>query len=173
MTDAAIVERVLRGEVDAFELIVARYYGRCRRYAERALRDPSDADEAVQNAFVRAYDALGRYREQDRFGAWIFRILVTECRAILSRRSRESRRYADEPLDGIEAVAEGDDGLREAVERAIGRLDPLLREAFLLRHIEELGYDDMHRITGVGISALKMRVKRACESLRAHLEALL
>lgn len=172
MTDAAIVERVLRGEVDAFGLIVARYHGQCRRYAERVLRDAADAEEAVQTAFVRAYDALGRYREQDRFGAWLFRILVTECRSTLSRRSRRDRRFVAGSADEIDGLAapSGDGALRESVERAIARLDPKLREAFLLRHLEELSYDEMHTITGAGVSALKMRVKRACEALRAYLE---
>jgi RNA polymerase sigma-70 factor (ECF subfamily) len=55
---------------------------------------------------------------------------------------------------------------REEIERALGRLRPEQREAFLLKYVEELGYDEMSRLTGVGVSALKMRVMRACERLR-------
>ena len=174
MTDASIVERVLRGDTDAFGLIVARYHGRCWRYASRVLRDGADADDVVQQTFIRAYDALGRYEERDRFGAWLFRILVTECRGALSRRSRRARTLvsvADGKGEGYDAaVVDGDSALREAVDGAIARLDPTLREAFLLRHLEEMSYEEMHHVTGVGVSALKMRVKRACEALRAFLE---
>lgn len=174
MTDATIVERVLRGDIDAFGLIVARYHGRCWRYASRVLRDDADADDVVQEAFIRAYDALGRYREQDRFGAWMFKILVTECRSALSRRSRRARTLvpvAAGDETGYDAAVEDDDVvLRDAVDGAIARLDPMLREAFLLRHLEGMSYEEMHVVTNVGISALKMRVKRACEALRAFLE---
>ncbi|HWP04063.1 MAG TPA: sigma-70 family RNA polymerase sigma factor, partial [Gemmatimonadaceae bacterium] len=58
---------------------------------------------------------------------------------------------------------------REEIQRALARLDPEQREAFLLKHVEELGYEEMSELTGVGVSALKMRVKRACERLRAML----
>jgi RNA polymerase sigma-70 factor (ECF subfamily) len=174
MTDASIVERVLRGEIDAFGMIVARYHGRCWRYARRVLRDDAEADDVVQDAFIRAYDALGRYREQDRFGAWLFRILVTECRAALSRRSRRARTLVPVAVGSGErydaAAPAHDDALRDVVEGAIARLDPMLREAFLLRHLEGMSYEEMHMVTGVGVSALKMRVKRACEALRAFLE---
>jgi RNA polymerase sigma-70 factor (ECF subfamily) len=59
---------------------------------------------------------------------------------------------------------------REEIERALSRLDPEQREAFLLKHVEELSYEEMAEITGAGISALKMRVKRACDRLRQLLE---
>ena len=60
--------------------------------------------------------------------------------------------------------------LRDAIERALAQLDPAQREAFLLKHVESLSYDEMATATGVGISALKMRVRRACERLQAMLQ---
>jgi RNA polymerase sigma-70 factor (ECF subfamily) len=125
----------------------------------------------VQETFVRAYDALGRYQEQNRFGAWLFTILVTECRGALSRRHRRERIFIADPalVAEAESPSKVEAELRDAMEHAIGRLEPLLREAFLLRHVEELSYEEMQMITGAGLSALKMRVKRACEALRAHL----
>jgi RNA polymerase sigma-70 factor (ECF subfamily) len=60
--------------------------------------------------------------------------------------------------------------VRYAIDRAMSVLDAYQREAFLLKHVEQLSYDEMAEITGVGVSALKMRVKRACERLRAELE---
>ena len=171
MTDADIVGRVLAGDVDAFAHIVARYFSRCRRYASRVLANEADADDVVQETFVRAYDALGRYQEQNRFGAWLFTILVTECRGALSRRHRRERIFVADPalVAQAESPSKVEAELRDAMEHALERLEPLLREAFLLRHVEELSYEEMQMITGAGLSALKMRVKRACEALRAHL----
>jgi RNA polymerase sigma-70 factor (ECF subfamily) len=59
---------------------------------------------------------------------------------------------------------------REEIQAALGRLDPAQREAFLLKHVEELSYEEMTELTGVGVSALKMRVKRACDRLREMLQ---
>ena len=75
--DAALVHRVLDGDVEAFAGLVAHHRDRGMRYAAAMLRESADAEEAVQDAFVRAYRSLGSCREPDRFGAWFLRILVT------------------------------------------------------------------------------------------------
>lgn len=174
-SDSTIVERVLRGDTEAYAHIVARYQGRCLRYAERILRNRADAEDAVQEAFLRAYDALGRYHERDRFAAWLFQILANECRASAARRVRRERWVVADEVAVLHAPTSstGDDEARrdrlDAVERALAALEPLLREAFLLRHVEGLDYSEMQRATGAGLSALKMRVKRACDALRARL----
>src|SRR5919107_2807485 len=90
-TDADVVERVLGGDTEAYAVLVRRYHGRCLRYAERILRNHADAEDAVQETFLRAYDALGRYEERSRFAAWLFRILVNQCRAAAARRGRRER----------------------------------------------------------------------------------
>ena len=173
MNDAEIVARVLEGDVDAYALLVTRYRPRLSRYALRMLGNREDAQEALQDAFVRAYRALGRCDDPDRFGAWLFRILVNRCRTAGARRTRRWRTVIEDEGALLEAsvpaVAERA-VWREEIDRALDRLDPDQREAFLLKHVEDLSYEEMSGITGAGVSALKMRVKRACDRLRALLQ---
>lgn len=132
-----------------------------------------DAEETVQDAFVRAYRALGRYEERDQFGAWLTRILVNRCRTAVVRSAREARRFvSDEAAAKATPSRDVADGAlwRGEVERALAALPAEQREAFVLKHVEEMDYDAMASVTGVGISALKMRVKRARARLRALLE---
>jgi RNA polymerase sigma-70 factor (ECF subfamily) len=174
MTDAELVRRVLAGDGDAFATLVERYHERCARFALRMLGHREDAEDAVQETWMRAHRALGRYREQDVFRAWLFRILINQCRTVATRRRRRWRTFvADEEALALAA----DRGARPDgrlvlgdVQRALAAIDPMLREAFLLKHVEQLDYDEISAATGVGVSALKMRVKRACDALRARLE---
>ncbi|HVD04901.1 MAG TPA: sigma factor, partial [Gemmatimonadaceae bacterium] len=72
-TDAAVVRRVLAGDVEAFAVLVERHHQRCLRLAMRLVGSAQDAEEVVQDAFVRAYRALGRYEEREQFSAWLTR----------------------------------------------------------------------------------------------------
>ena len=94
--DAADVRRVLAGDVDAYTKLVDRYYDRCARFAIRMLGNRDDAEDALQATFLRAYRALGRYQERDRFSAWLYRILVNQCRSIAARRSHRERVFVRE-----------------------------------------------------------------------------
>ena len=171
-TDAALVQRVLEGDVESFAVLVDRHHERCLRIALRLLGNAEDAEETLQDAFVRAYRALGRYEEREQFGPWLTRILVNRCRTAISRRVRHGKTFVDDEM-AIAAAATRDraDGAmwRAEVERALAALPAEQREAFVLKHVEELEYDAMAEITGAGVSALKMRVKRARERLRALL----
>ena len=171
--DAADVQRVLSGDVDAYAKLVDRYYDRCARFAIRMLGNRDDAEDALQSTFLRAYRALGRYQERDRFSAWLYRILVNQCRSLAARRSHRERVFVREEALLLNAPDKtptwtGED--EEFVQRVLNELDPLLREAFLLKYVEELSYDEMAALTGAGVSALKMRVKRACDKLRERWE---
>lgn len=171
--DAADVRRVLAGDVDAYTALVDRYYDRCARYAVRMLGSRDDAEDALQTTFVRAYRALGRYQERDRFSAWLYRILVNQCRSVAARRAHRDRVFIHEEALLLKAPDQkvgwtGED--EELVQRVLAELDPLLREAFLLKHVEEMSYEEMSALTGVGVSALKMRVQRACTRLRERWE---
>ena len=172
-TDAALVQRVLEGDVEAFAVLVERHHERCLRMAVRLLGNSEDAEETVQDAFVRAYRALGRYEEREQFGPWLTRILVNRCRTAMTRRVRHGKTFVDDEL-AIAAAAtrdSADGGMwRAEVERALSELPSDQREAFVLKHVEELEYEAMAEITGAGVSALKMRVKRARERLRVLLE---
>lgn len=168
-SDAAIVARVLRGDAEAFRELVERYRDQYARYALHMLGNREDAEEALQDAFTRAYRALPRCEDPERFGAWLFRILVNRCRTAGTRRGRRARTFvADEAalLGASEEHPEDRAAWREEIDRALQRLRPEQREAFLLKYGEEMGYDEMSQLTGVGVSALKMRVMRACERLR-------
>jgi RNA polymerase sigma-70 factor (ECF subfamily) len=167
--DARVVAAVLAGDADAFGLLVTRYRDAYTRFAVRMLGDLDDADDALQLAFVRAYRKLDRCRDPSRFGAWLYQIVINECRTFSSRRSRRDRRLVRDPdaLDqAITPDRSPDQELRAEIQSALDRLDPGQREAFILKHVERLSYEEMTELTGVGESALKMRVMRACTRLR-------
>ena len=173
MTDASLVRAVLAGNAAAFTALVDRHSRICLRFATRMLGNREDAEDVTQEAFLRAYGALTRYDDTIAFRTWLMTILVNRCRTALERRRRRDERViADEaamaaastPADAQAAA------LRDAIARAMERLDASQREAFLLKHVEQLSYDEMSAMTGVGVSALKMRVQRACERLQDLLE---
>lgn len=172
ITDGEALDRVRRGDADAFAVVVDRYYDRCLRYAQRFLGDASDAADTVQEAFVRAYRGLPHYDDRGQFDAWLFRILVNRCRTRAGERARNGGRLV--PIDGVSPQALGASPASDtlwtlSIERALGELPPLLREAFVLKHVEGLNYSEMRTVTGASESALKMRVKRACGLLREQL----
>src|SRR5207237_5601363 len=172
-TDAQIVERVLRGDAELYAELVERYRDRYARYAVHMLGNREDAEEALQDAFTRAYRSLARCEEPKRFGAWLFRILVNRCRTSGARRVRRGQTFVHDEgalLNASEEHPAEQTMWREEIERAVGELSADQREAFLLKYVEELAYDEMSEITGVGVSALKMRVMRACDRLRVLLK---
>lgn len=169
MSDAELVHRVRAGDTPAFGELVARYRDRLGRYAVHMLGDREDAEEAVQDAFVRAYRSLARCDDGARFGPWLFGILVNRCRTAGRRSARWRRTFVYDPVSLERAAAPGAHDQAEwsdTVRWALAHLAPSLREAFLLKHVEDLEYEEMARLTGYGVSALKMRVKRACDQLR-------
>ena len=178
VSDAEAVRRVLAGDADAYAVIVERYYDRYARYAAHMVGNREDAEEALQDAFLRAYRALGRYEERERFAGWLLRIVVNECRSAAARGRRRDRLFPDVDDAGwlaAEAAAAPDDpseraALREELARALATLPAEQREALLLKYAEDLSYDEIAAATGAGTSALKMRVKRACERLREILQ---
>lgn len=174
LTDADVVAIVLAGNPDAYAILVERYRDAYARFAIRMLGDREDADDALQSAFVRAFRNLAKCHDPSRFGAWLYQIAINECRTLGTRRGRRELRLVrgDIQLECSRHDAERADdvALGEEIQRALDRLEPEQREAFVLKHVEELSYEEMAELTGVGISALKMRVKRACERLRPMLE---
>src|SRR6185437_3691995 len=120
-----------------------------------------DAEEALQDAFTRAYRSLSRCDDPERFGAWLFRILVNRCRTSGARRGRRLKTFVSDDMALMDASEEHPAerrAWREEIDRALARLRPEQREAFVLKYVEDLGYDEMSVVTGVGVSALKMRV---------------
>lgn len=173
MTDASYVEAALNGDSAAFAALVDRHAPACLRYATRMLGSVEDGEDVTQETLLRAHKSLGRYDPTMSFRTWIMSILVNRCRtALLHRRRRTMRVVLDEDAVSRASVADDahDTALRDAIERALDRLDPAQREAFLLKHVELLSYDEMAAATGLGISALKMRVQRACDRLQLLLQ---
>lgn len=171
-TDAELVARVVGGDVEAFAPIVHRYRDAYARYAARILGDRDEAEDVLQSAFVRAFRNLGSCRNPERLGSWLFQIVINECRTFAMRRSNRDRRIVrdDLVLGQVPApLAPEPDVLPLEIQRALDRLSPDHREAFVLKHVEQMEYDEIARLTGVGVSALKMRVKRACDQLREEL----
>src|SRR3954470_9492274 len=175
MTDEALVARAAEGDVDAYAALAGRYYGSCARIARRMLRNDADAEDVVQDTFLRAFRAIGRFDRSREFRVWLFTILVNQCRTAATSRKRRQMRFSDDALAIEQATDERPTGVVEetsAVSAAVDTLEPLLREAFVLKYVEGLEYAEMAAVTGAGISALKMRVKRACDALRPKLEGI-
>jgi RNA polymerase sigma-70 factor (ECF subfamily) len=161
-----VVARVLGGDVDAYGILVERYERRFARFATRMLGSREDGEEALQDAFLRAYRALGRYHDRERFGPWFYKILVNRCRSMLSQRQRRGAlERAVSPLDPEAGVVDGDGGGDDPGWLLRG-LPLEQREVFLLRYVEDLSFEEIATLTGLRVSALKMRVKRGLERLR-------
>jgi RNA polymerase sigma-70 factor (ECF subfamily) len=139
------------------------------------LRNPDEAEDMVQETFVRLYRALPRYEERQRFESWLFQILGNCCRTANTAFQRQSSRTTTDD-EAVERVASPDDPAAkfdhewsEAVRRALAEVPEYNREIFLLHYVEGFSYEEVERMTGVKQSALKMRVKRASDLLRTRL----
>ncbi len=170
--DETLVAATQRGDLSAFAELSRRYRDRYMRFAVRMLGNHDDAEDALQSAFIRAYRAIDRCRDPSRVGGWLYQIVANECRSLAIRRTRRERRIVRDELAVRTAPADtpDDESFMEDVEYALMQLDVDYREAFIMKHVEQMSYEEMAEITGDGISALKMRVKRACARLRDLLE---
>jgi RNA polymerase sigma-70 factor (ECF subfamily) len=176
LSDGEVVHQVLAGDVEQYGVLVHRYRDRYARYAARMLGSADAAEDAVQDAFVRAYDQLAQCREPDRFAGWFFLILRNRCFAERPRSHREARPLGsgDDAIAGPERsdawIERAED--RRALERALERLTPEQRDVFVLKHVEEMSYEEIAALTGASVPSLKMRMHRAYDRLRAHLKEL-
>ena len=166
-----VIHAAKSGDVRAFATLLETYYARCLRFALHMLASRDDAEEAVQDTFIRVHRALPKYEEREAFEPWLFRILANRCRTAggRARRHADVMEYGEVPerpsMDGEDDAF----AWREAIQGALAALPRDQREAFLMRHVEDLSYEDMSVATGARVSALKMRVKRACDALRGLL----
>jgi RNA polymerase sigma-70 factor (ECF subfamily) len=171
-SDELLVRRVLAGETQVYAGLVERYRVRLGRYALRMLGNEADAEDVLQDTLIRGYRSLVRCRPE-RFRFWLFGILINRCRTYASQRARRQDVVTtnDFTVASTAAVQNGDeDGWRLAIAWAMDQLPADQREAFLLKHVEDLSYEEMQELTGVRVPALKMRVFRAREALRRLLE---
>lgn len=173
-TDGEIVRAVLAGDTERYAVLVRRYRDRYARYAARMTGSRDAAEDAVQDALVRAFDHLADCRDPDKFAGWLFLILRNRCFAERRRRTREGRPL--EPADEAFAGSDRPDGNLEQAERmraldqALGDLTPEQREVFVLKHVEGLAYEEIAQLTGATVASLKMRMHRAYDRLRELLK---
>ena len=169
--------RARDGDPGAFTALVEHMHPRALRFAGQmtgAARD--DVEDIVQDAWIRTYRALPRYDAQRSFESWFFTILANCCRSLRVKLRRWQLRSSplddqmrDDSIDPLLATSARSDVAR--VHRALATLPAMQRETFLLHHVEGFGYDEIAEITGVGVSACKMRAKRAMDAVRELLRA--
>ena len=160
--------RVLSGDVEAFGVIIRRYESGLLRFATRMLGSSDAAADAVAEGLVRAYRHLATCREPAKLRSWLYRIVGNRCRSYLARRSADELPLEDAPAqtDPADPMLDVERAEQLAlVERALATLSEEKREAFLLKHVEGLSYEEMAEMTGERIPTLKMRVHRAREAL--------
>jgi RNA polymerase sigma-70 factor (ECF subfamily) len=153
-----------------FAALVRRYQNPLYRYGRGLGLDHDTALDLVQDAFIKAYDRRDQCRERDKVQSWLFRIF----RNAMLDWAKNVRR-TEVPILDVEEPAGEDDfaeryALREAIGAALAALPPILREAFLLRHDLGHSYEEIAEIANISLSAAKMRVARARETLREALD---
>lgn len=164
--------RARDGEAGAFSALVELMQPRALRFAAQmtgASRD--DVEDIVQDAWIRTHRALPRYDSARSFESWFFTILANCCRSLRLRLRRWQFRaeplddqQIDQTIDPLLATSVRSDVAR--VHRALATLPAAQRETFLLHHLEGFSYEEIAEITGVGVSACKMRAKRAMDAVR-------
>ena len=176
VTDDELVRLAQAGDGAAFDQLVVRHQAAVFRAALAALRVPEDAEEAAQDALVRAWQKLGTFRGQAAFRTWL--LTIAWNRALSRRRSMTAwfrRRAPIEAADGIRGGgACPHDVLRQQelarhVAAAIDRLSPKLRDALLLAQSGEYGYDEVAAMLKVPVGTLKSRVFDARKQVKARL----
>ena len=180
--DAATVAQALAGDRDAFRQLVERHSHAIFRLAFRMTGNEADAEEVVQDTFLRAYRSLGQFESRANFGTWLYRIGVNCSLDFVRSRKRhvEGREVAvdkdaGDPLDAIATSNPGPDRLamagqlRKRVEVELSRLSETERTAFMLRHVEGRSIEEIGEILGLRTSATKNSIFRAVQKLRTAL----
>jgi RNA polymerase sigma-70 factor, ECF subfamily len=173
IADEDVVKRVLAGETALYEILMRRYNQRLYRVARSILRNDVDAEDVMQEAYVRAYEHLGQFAGQAKFSTWLTRIAVYEALA----RLRRGARYSDEDVMA-KLTAETPDPERQAYDRELrivleGAIDSLpepYRLVFILRSVEGLSVAETAGCLDIGPEAVKTRLHRARSLLRKDLE---
>jgi RNA polymerase sigma-70 factor (ECF subfamily) len=179
---AAVLARARQGDSDAFGALVEKHSRSVFRLAFRMTGNEQDAEDVVQESFLRAYRQLGRFESRANFGTWLYRI-VANCSVDLMR-SKQARHdqvrgdsleeAADLPpadLPGPERMAQSAE-IERRVQDALRQLSPLERAAFTLRHYEGRSIEEISATLGLGTSAAKHSVFRAVKKLRVALAPL-
>jgi RNA polymerase sigma-70 factor, ECF subfamily len=178
------VERARSGDNDAFRLLVEQHGRVIFRLAYRMTGNEEDAEDVVQETFLKAYRQIDRYESRSSFSTWLYRI-ASNCSLdlIRKRKTREHRRERSQDSEkdillSIPAVTPGPDRelyssqISESVNAALGELSAQERTAFVLRHFEGLSIEEIGLALGTGTNATKHSIFRAVQKLRRSLEPL-
>jgi RNA polymerase sigma-70 factor (ECF subfamily) len=181
--EEVLVHQARAGDAAAFSQLVQRYERKIYRLAFNITRNEEDAEDVLQDTFLKAYEHLGGFQGQSKFYTWIVRIGVNE--ALMKLRKRKSDRTVsldesietdEEPIVREVAVWEdnpeqhyGQTEYREILDKAIDSLKPIFRTVFLLRDVEELSTEETAEMLGLSVAAVKSRLLRARLQLREKL----
>ena len=179
---AAVLARARQGDSEAFRVLVEQHSRSVFRLAFRMIGNEQDAEDVVQESFLRAYRQLGRFESRANFGTWLYRI-TANCAVDLMRakQARHDQSRAETLDDAVDTTLSqlpdpermaGSAEIQRRVTKALEGLSPLERAAFTLRHYEGRSIEEISRTLGLGTSAAKHSVFRAVKKLRAVLEPL-
>lgn len=160
--DSLLVDAAQRGDLDAFEVLVRRYQGPVYRVALRMLGSESDAQDATQEVFIRAWLSLARFRGDSAFATWLYRIVTNRCLNMLAARRPVEPLIEAHPDPGADPaeLAERRERFR-AVADSILALPAEQRAALVLREFQGLAYEEVAEVLGVSPAAVKGRIHRA------------
>jgi RNA polymerase sigma-70 factor (ECF subfamily) len=183
LTDAELVSMSQQGQDVAFEELMRRHYNSSIKLALSILRDRSDAEDEVQNAWWKAFEHIGQFQGDAKFTTWFTRIVVNQCLMRLRQGRRANFLYMDDVVVGdegltlelpaTESTPEQELGNREVlnlVRKEISRIPPLLRNVFVLREVNELSMTEVAGKLGISVAAAKSRLLRARLELRNRLQ---
>jgi RNA polymerase sigma-70 factor, ECF subfamily len=176
--DETLAARAARGNREAFDELVRRYQSRMFQLVRILTSGDSEAEDLVQDTFVRAYRAVGQFRGDSTFRTWLHRIAVNVVRSHAARRGSRSREKDRDDEAAIERVASREDlenavVRRRMIDQALARLPPDQRLLITLRDVQGLEYREIAVITGLPIGTVESRIFRGRRRLRPMLEPLL
>jgi len=188
--DAPLVERVKRGDLRAFEMLVVKYQRRIERLIGRMVRDVDLVPDIAQESFIRAYRAIPQFRGDSAFYTWLYRIAVNTAKKALMELKRDplvsetalSSRDDDDETSRVEnELSDGETPesilaskqIAGAVNSAIEALSDDLRQAIVLREIEGLSYEEIAEAMGCPIGTVRSRIFRAREAIAQRLRPML
>ncbi|MGN6568171.1 MAG: RNA polymerase sigma factor [Flavipsychrobacter sp.] len=171
--DAELIQRILAGEKRLFEQIIRKYNQRLFRIGMSILNDDMEAEEAMQTAYINAYEHLDKFKNRSSFETWLIRIMLNECLAIKKKQQRFSNE-AEKQLEKIKTMASPDNILMNKelsgiLENAISQLPEKYRLVFVLREIEKMSVKETGEALNIEEPNVKVRLNRAKTMLREHL----
>jgi RNA polymerase sigma factor RpoE len=185
--DGQLVARAQAGDVRAFELLVEKYRRRISRLLGRIIRDQSAVEDVTQEAFIKAYRAIGSFRGDSAFYTWLYRIAVNAAKNHLASTGRRAPATMELVPDGAEGLADAGElrdintpesllmskEIAETVNKAIDALPGELKQAIQLRELEGMSYEEIARILDCPVGTVRSRIFRAREAIAASLKPLL